>query len=436
MSNQELSYFHKTSDVGLWTGKDDLNKSLRLKDPGELILDVTIVDLNKVGDTFEIVFGDYSGLTHFPIDKIPGMKVVRGNSSDFPYEVDGEPLVEIQYYKGEKTKNKPRRIRPTGICFGILGDTDEDSASHRAMGESADYYLTGLDTQCDPKTDPSHGIRYFPFWRLGVWGPVAEQEKIFLPEPRAGVGVSKEEARRKFVAEVGTFHKNQKNQDRIAVHEAGDAHVFSIFDGHGDERAAEHASIRIADVLEEETVKHDYFIALDRSYQRIDDELIQDHPETGCTAATAVLVGAELFIANAGDSKIWLVSDDSTMELTTLHTLENEDEVGRLKRLGANISGGRVWVEGMGLQVTRALGDGEWKDKVTYKPALNHLGLKPGNYKLVIMTDGVWKRISSSAIEKLIDGLGAQVAAEYLVNEAFNSTDDCTAIVVHFHISE
>jgi hypothetical protein len=72
--------------------------------------------------------------------------------------------------------------------FGIFGDTNKESAAkggHRAMGESADYYLEGIDTQYDPAVDSNRGLRRFPFWRSGVWGNPVELAREYLPLPPA-----------------------------------------------------------------------------------------------------------------------------------------------------------------------------------------------------------------------------------------------------------
>lgn len=110
--------------------------------------------------------------------------MVEGNRAKNQYEEDGELLIEIHYLKKDQMEEKKRRIRPTGIKFGILGNTEKESAEkggHRAMGESCDYYLEGYDTQYDPGESGEDGLRFFPFWRIGVYGDSKKLAKEYIP---------------------------------------------------------------------------------------------------------------------------------------------------------------------------------------------------------------------------------------------------------------
>ena len=49
------------------------------------------------------------------------------------------------------------------------------------MGESADYYLEGQDTQYDPGIDKNRGVRSVPFWRIGIWGNQVKMAREYLP---------------------------------------------------------------------------------------------------------------------------------------------------------------------------------------------------------------------------------------------------------------
>lgn len=50
------------------------------------------------------------------------------------------------------------------------------------MGESADFYLEGQDTQYNPGKGGNDGLRFFPFWRIGIWGDPTELAREYLPE--------------------------------------------------------------------------------------------------------------------------------------------------------------------------------------------------------------------------------------------------------------
>lgn len=82
----------------------------------------------------------------------------------------------------------------------------------------------------------------------------------------------------------------------------------------------------------------------------------------GCTAVMAVVIDNVLYVANVGDARAVLVREDSkgvlvTEQLTTDHTVENEDELKRLEALGLSprdlIKAGRLGPQ----ENTRSIGD-------------------------------------------------------------------------------
>lgn len=204
MAKNELLY-HSLNEPGYWTNPQLIEtespdgESITIKGPppievcrhrniiledGSILKQTRPVDICTRDDQLFMTMSTLEGDIEVPINSLPGMRVVRGNFANHEFEEDGELLIEINYLKIDTMEETSRRIRPTRIMFGILGDTDEISAQkggHRAMGESADFYLEGIDTQYDPKTDTNRGLRYFPVWRLGLWGPQEEMAKEFLP---------------------------------------------------------------------------------------------------------------------------------------------------------------------------------------------------------------------------------------------------------------
>ena len=186
LNAENPNLYHNPAEVGYWTGKIGLLRNIALKD-GTEYKRVAPVGIEEQDKTLKIVLSHIEGKILVPIDELPGLKVVKGDSSKYPYEKDNELLIEINYLKMDEMEDKPRRIRPTGIKFGILGDIEEASAQkggHRAMGESADFYLEGIDTQYEPGESGTDGLRFFPFWRIGVWGNAQEMSSEFLPKPQ------------------------------------------------------------------------------------------------------------------------------------------------------------------------------------------------------------------------------------------------------------
>ncbi len=180
MSN-EINLYHHPQEGGFWT--DALLRDIGFRDR-TTISQAAPVGIEKEGKTLVMKVSTFEGIITVLVDSLPGLRVVTGNSRSHPYETDGEPLIEFTYFKIDKIENKPRRFRPIRIMFGILGDTSIESAKkggHRAMGESADYYLEGQDTQYDPDQDKNKGVRSVPFWRIGIWGNQVKMAREYLP---------------------------------------------------------------------------------------------------------------------------------------------------------------------------------------------------------------------------------------------------------------
>jgi hypothetical protein len=184
MLEQEELY-HSPQESGFWTSRRVFKRDISLRD-GLVKEGVVPIGIKEQEGSLVMVLATFEGDITEPIDNFPGLRVVEGDSVKHPFETDGELLIEFDYLKIDQMEPRPRRIRPTGVKFGIWGDTEEASAEkgvHRAMGEKADYYLEGQDTQYDPGESGNEGLRFFPFWRIAVWGNPLEMAKEYLPEP-------------------------------------------------------------------------------------------------------------------------------------------------------------------------------------------------------------------------------------------------------------
>jgi hypothetical protein len=181
------NYYHPVTEPGLFTGSEVFFTELPLQN-GQILKDARPIGFLEVDDDLVMVISTFEGKINKPVSEIQGFRVVRGDSTSHRYETDGELLIEITYLKVDTMEAVPRRIRPTAIMCGIHGNTEQLSAeqgtSHRAMGESADFYIEGHDTQYAPGETGTNDIRRFPFWRIGVWGNPLELRKHFLPQPQ------------------------------------------------------------------------------------------------------------------------------------------------------------------------------------------------------------------------------------------------------------
>lgn len=83
-----------------------------------------------------------------------------------------------------------------------------------------------------------------------------------------------------------------------------------------------------------------------------------DGPAAGCTAVVAVVLGRDLYVANAGDSRCVLCHGNITMKLTVDHKPTNPGEEKRIMDAGGFVTEGRV--NGC-LNLSRAIGDMNYK---------------------------------------------------------------------------
>merc|ERR1711878_111617 len=81
--------------------------------------------------------------------------------------------------------------------------------------------------------------------------------------------------------------------------------------------------------------------------------------DSGCTAVVALLVGTELFVANAGDSRCVVCRDGKAIEMSFDHKPEDDLERNRINKAGGKVTqDGRV---NGGLNLSRAIGDHAYK---------------------------------------------------------------------------
>eukprot|EP00300_Choanocystis_sp_HF-7_P034215 c46816_g1_i1.p1 GENE.c46816_g1_i1~~c46816_g1_i1.p1 ORF type:complete len:364 (-),score=48.57 c46816_g1_i1:46-1047(-) len=182
-------------------------------------------------------------------------------------------------------------------------------------------------------------------------------------------------------------------------------------------------------------------VALSRSFRRL-SEAIAASPNVpvgcGTTALVAYLVGDQLFVANAGDTRAVLgrESERHPTRLSTDHKADEPDEVARVRATGASVSciaGSVPRVEGS-IAVTRALhGTRLLADAVTWRPSVS-VTTVVGGETVVLATDGLWDRVSDRTATSIARaGAGdCMAAARKLVDFAFSqwSVDNISVLFV------
>ncbi len=130
---------------------------------------------------------------------------------------------------------------------------------------------------------------------------------------------------------------------------------------------------------------------------------------SGCTAVVSLIVGRELYVANAGDSRCVLCRGGKTVEMSFDHKPEDEEESTRITK-----AGGRVTMDGRvngGLNLSRAIGDHAYKTNKDLKPEEQMISAMPDVRKvtlqeddefMVLACDGIWNFMSSEEVVEFV----------------------------------
>jgi len=162
-------------------------------------------------------------------------------------------------------------------------------------------------------------------------------------------------------------------------------------------------------------------------------------------------------VSNCGDSRAVLCRGGKAVELSEDHKPENPGEEARIRRAGGHVAmiGPCYRVDGVGLNLSRALGDFHYKarndlppdqQKVIAVPEIRTLDLCEADEFLVLGCDGIFELHSSqkavdivrrslqsgSSVEKAAEELVDQSCSPNLMQTCGKGGDNCSAIVVRF----
>jgi PPM family protein phosphatase len=237
------------------------------------------------------------------------------------------------------------------------------------------------------------------------------------------------------VTDVG--RKRTANEDNFGTFVPADpavlAHIGALFvvaDGMGGHAKGEVASAIAVDTIiatyqesNTPTLGERLVAALRRANAAIWDEASRqvDHAGMGTTVVCGVVVGQELLVSNAGDSRAYLVRLGRAQQLTRDHSW-----VGEMIALG-KLTVAEARRHRMRNVITRCLG-GRPDLEVPLYPRQQ---LISGD-ALVLCSDGLWGTMTDQEIGLLVSKFPPQMAAERLValaNER-GGPDNITVIVV------
>ncbi|KAG9293265.1 hypothetical protein G9A89_010636 [Geosiphon pyriformis] len=243
--------------------------------------------------------------------------------------------------------------------------------------------------------------------------------------------------------------------------------LFLIYDGHGDNRFSKHAKKNLANFIvnDPDFIKGNYANAFRHGFQKEDAALMESFGLTkkGGTTVTAALLlknEAKCYIANVGDSNAVLGKKNDISLEANLANVEDKvyrkEERRRLEKAGTNISGGRLVRHRHSVNMTRALGDFDFKapqtetgqDWISPVPHVRVINLVPEDKFLILASDGsigyvygLWNFFDQNSVvatvaDEIDLGYNVQQIAQELavtvVEENKKFSDNITVVLVSF----
>jgi len=226
---------------------------------------------------------------------------------------------------------------------------------------------------------------------------------------------------------------------------------FGLYDGHDGDACANY----LAKDLHQQILRYKPALfrdhpldALKETFLHVDKQYLkgasEEDKKSGSTACVLVVRERKLYVANTGDTEAVLAEGGKVVVLTEDHKPSSEKERQRIEKGGGLILFGRVAGK---LNVSRAFGDIEFKDKesfepkvVTPEPYVNERELAEGSEFVIIANAGLWSIISKEDAvtfvkENLIqNSKDIKEVVKALVEQAYDngSNENISAIIIHF----
>ena len=219
-----------------------------------------------------------------------------------------------------------------------------------------------------------------------------------------------------------------------------------VADGVGGENAGEVAASIAVEVIPDQMETGDIrqpLHILEEALMAANCEIVrqaeshQDRHGMACTCVCALLIGKRLYIANVGDSRIYLWRKNHLMQISRDHTWVNEarslglpggKEINRKNPLGHVIT--RFLGSSLPPKVDLGLFLRQDEDE---KSALTNQGLELDDDALVLLcSDGLTDRLSDPEIEAIIRGNRTGVLVEKLTDSALHKggKDNITIVII------
>ncbi|MBL8162161.1 MAG: serine/threonine-protein phosphatase [Anaerolineae bacterium] len=233
------------------------------------------------------------------------------------------------------------------------------------------------------------------------------------------------------------------NQDAIcsvvAVSRSADAcldfGLFIVADGVGGHHQGENASALAVNTVQAEILRQlnlsgsapalfglPILKILDQIVKMSNAAVLKSIPDSGTTLTAVLIIGDEAHIAHVGDTRAYLITQDSIEQLTEDHTLRHQ-----LSKLG-HIAPEDMRAEHLKSVLHRGLG---MSDDLDVNTLIRRL---PPGAQILVCSDGLWGNVSDDELREIVrnPSLSPQEACNKLValaNERGGS-DNISVIVV------
>ena len=213
--------------------------------------------------------------------------------------------------------------------------------------------------------------------------------------------------------------------------------LFGIFDGHGGSDVVKYIKDRIPEIIKKNINDlcpiEKCFI---NSFNKIDEELkFYDSEYTGSTATIVLIQDNKLYCANVGDSRAYIIYNNSIKQITVDHKCNVPEEAERIMNAGGKITKNRVQGQ---LVLSRSLGDLYVKKYgVSNLPDISVNKIDYNIKYVVIASDGIWDVIDEQTVLNMSKlRKKAEEFCKELVKLAIEkeTKDNVSCIVISFEI--
>uniref|UniRef100_A0A5B7BWQ8 PPM-type phosphatase domain-containing protein n=1 Tax=Davidia involucrata TaxID=16924 RepID=A0A5B7BWQ8_DAVIN len=214
---------------------------------------------------------------------------------------------------------------------------------------------------------------------------------------------------------------------------------FAVIDGHGGRAAADYVAENLGNnivkALENSQEDDQLESAIRRGYLLTDEDFLSQGVSGGACAASVVLKGGELHVANVGDCRVVLSRKGVADALTNDHRLSREDERFRIENSGGYVDcRNGVWRVNGSLAVSRAFGDLYLKEWVISEPEIKKLPLTSDCEFLIMASDGLWDKVNDQeAVDVVSRNKNPLESCRKLVgiSSSRGNIDDITVMVIN-----